>query len=174
MPSEQLRFWLEVVASIAGVVALAAIALELVRARRADTRDFLFQMSNKYSEIKSAETSALSWEFSNLEEWWLIGNKEWVESYMPAYNFYDILATSIRSKTINREFAIKQFGRPFIRFYEKFSGVMHQAIEIEGGGIDWFEDWDWLANEVIRLHPDEKTATKNLNDAYDKVMAKAS
>ena len=174
MPNEQLRFWLETVGSIAGIAALVAIALELLRARRADTRDFLFEMTNKYAEIKNAEVVALSWEFSNVEEWWLLGSKEWVESYMPVYYFYDVLATSVRSKTVNKEFAIKQFGRPFIRFYEKFSSVMHQVIEIEGEGINWFADWDWLADEVVRLYPGEKTATKNLNDAYEKVMAKAS
>jgi hypothetical protein len=174
MPSEQLRFWLEGIGSLAGVVALAAIALELVRARRADTRDFLFQMTNKYAEIKNAEVVALSWEFSNLEEWWLIGNREWRESFVPVYNFYDMFATSVRSKTINKKFAIKQFGRPFIRFHQKFSDVMHQVIEIEGEGINWFEDWDWLADEIVRLYPGETTASKNLKDAYEKVMPKAS
>ena len=49
MPSEQVRFWLEVVASAAGIAALAAIALELLRARRADARDFIFHISENTS-----------------------------------------------------------------------------------------------------------------------------
>ena len=174
MPSEQLRFWLESMGSIAGVAALAAIALELIRARRADTRDFLMQMTKNYSEIVTQANVVQSWEFSNIEEWWLIDRKEKREAWMPVYNFFDILATAIRAKTVNKEFAVGQFGRPFIRFYEKISGVMHESIEIEAGGIDWFADMDWLADEVLKLYPGEKTATKNLNDAYEKVMGKAS
>lgn len=173
MPSETVRFWLESIGSVAGIAALAAIALELLRARRADTRDFLFQITEKHQEIRHETNIAFSWEFSNLEEWYLNDSEENRVAWSAVYSFWDLLAVSVRAKTISKYFAAKQFGRPFLRFYEKFSDVMHQQIEIEGGA-NWFGDIDWLADEVFKLFPGEIEAMNELNEYFEKLKAQAS
>ena len=66
MPSEQLRFWLETLASITGIAALVFIAMELLRARRADSRDFLFHVYEKYEGLAKDMQVVATLQVSNI------------------------------------------------------------------------------------------------------------
>ena len=159
MPSEQIRFWLESIGSVAGVAALAAIALELIRARRADTRDFLFHTHEKYNEIRKEQDLLLSLKFSQLEDYNFSGSEENMDAWVSVFGFWNLIASTTRAKAIDKNIVIEQFARPFLRFYEKFSEAGHQLVE-EQGGLNWFNNIDWLADETIKRFPGEVEAMK--------------
>jgi hypothetical protein len=174
VPNELLRFWLESVASIAGIAALAAIALELQRARRADARDFLFQTHEKWIEIFEERMTVRSLEFSNMDDYLLAlhGSAD-RQALMTVFNFWDLLTRTIRAKAIDKDLAIENFGRPFLDYFGKFSHVQHQRVELQGGS-NWFESFDWFAEEISKILPDEFEAYTKEDEYYEKLKAQAA
>lgn len=164
MPSEQLRFWLEAIGSIAGIVALAAIALELQRARRADEREFLFHAYEKFSGLHRHRVVVEGLESTSFDDFRKSLNDEKTrESLVSIYNFWDLLTRTVKDKSINSKSAVEHFGRVFMVYYVKFSPIHHKWREIEGNS-DWFKSFDWFADEYMRLLPgDWEAAQKRIN-----------
>ena len=170
MPSEQVRFWLEALGSIAGVVALAAIALELIRARRADTRDFLFAASGKLGELLSERIFVNAMEFSNLENWLQLGrDDENVKNFTAVFNFWSLIAKTTKLNAINRNIIFGEYGLPFMVFYEKFSKLYHELAEHTG--MNFFEELDWFANEFAARFPGKHELNKRHNEYVKEVKA---
>lgn len=174
MPSEQLRFWIEIVASFAGIVALFAIAMELVRARRADTRDFLFNANEKLNAISSERLYTESMEFSNLEDWAILvkDDKHW-KKFLAVFNFWELIATATKLNAINKNLVLYEYGVAFMHFYEKFSTVYHELDK--NTGFNMFEELDWFANEFMGSQFSSRFELgKKANDYVNKVIAQAS
>ena len=158
MPSEQVRFILESIASIAAIAALVAIALELQRARRADTRDFLFYTHEKYHEIRKTQDYLLGLNISNVDD--LNKGDKKTDAWMSVYGFWELICRTTQAKAIDKDIVIEQYARPFLRFYDKLADVVHERIE-EQGGLDWFSPVDWFANETYKRYPSEVKSMKN-------------
>lgn len=175
MPSEQLRFWLETITSVIGLIGVFAIALELLRARRADARDFIFHISEKYKDIYNERTLVNSFEFSNMDEWIVVirGKEEHWQAYATVFNFWDLLTKTVRATAIDRKIAITQWGRVFMLFHEKFSQVSRELIELEGGH-NWYENFDWFAEEYMKYLPSDLDAMKRQNEIAERVLAEAA
>jgi hypothetical protein len=174
MPSEQIRFILEAIGSIAGIAALIAIALELQRARKADERDFLFHTYEKFEEISKEWAVATSMEFSTLDELILLTiNEEHENAFLKIFNFWDLFTKTVRDKAISKTSAFEHFGIPFIRYYDKFSLAFHELDEIKGG-YNNFESFDWFYEELTRNYPGESESVKRRETYNAKVKAQAS
>ena len=169
MPSEQLRFWLEAAGSAAGIAALAAIALELLRARKADSRDFYFHVSERYEGLWNERQLLDSVEFSSLEEVYkMIEDKELLKAYAKVSNSWDLLARTVRDNPIDKKLAVEQFGRVFYEYYEKWTPVHNQLNEIEGkGGYGYFAHFDWFAAEYKNHLPGDWEAKLRADEHYE-------
>lgn len=173
MPSEQLRFWLELVASFAGIAALAAIALELQRARKADTRDFLFQTTEKINEIRKERIYLTSLNFSNLKEFLILRrDDEYGQAFVAVFNFWSLLVKTTRLNAVNQKIVFDEYGLAFMNYYEKFSEVQHEFAKVSG--FNWFEELDWFADEYMRLFPGKVELLKKQNEYVEKVVSQAS
>ena len=174
MPSEQLRLVLESIASLAGIVALIAIALELQRARKSDAREYLFHMYEKFEELSNARVFVLSLEFSTLEELIVLtGKGESDDTFFKVFNFWDLFTKTVRDNTINREMAFEHFGIAFIQYYDKYATVFHQLGEIKGG-FNNFDSFDWFSKEFLRAYPGELESVRRRNAFSEKVLAQTS
>ena len=153
MPSEQLRFVLESIASIAGFAALVATALELQRARRADAREFLFHAYEKFNDIHEHRIIVEQLELNSFDDFRReFSDDRARESLVTMYSFWDLLTRTIRDRAIDTKSATEHFGRVFMTYYVKYSPFQHEWRKIEGDS-DWFEDFDWFAEEYFRLRP---------------------
>lgn len=151
MPNEQIRFWLESFASIAGIVGLFAIASELLRARKADARDFLFHMYEKFDAMHEERRLMEQLEFSNYDEFLQLFQDN-DKSMLTIYNFWDLLTRTVKDGIIDSRTALDHFGRIFMTFYNRYSKAHHEYRDIEGNP-EWFATFDWFAKEYHRLKP---------------------
>ena len=174
MPSEQLRFVLEIIGSIAGIAALIAIALELQRARKADERDFLFHTYEKFEELSREWALSTSMEFSTLDELILLTiNEEHQNAFLKIFNFWDLFTKTVRDNAISKSSAFEHFGIAFIRYYDNYSQAFHEMDEIKGG-LNSFESLDWFYEELIKNYPGESESVKRRETYWAKVEAQAS
>ena len=176
MPSEQLRFWLEVFSSFAGLVGLAAIALELLRARRADTRDYLLRIHRRLSEISEERVIVDGFEFSNMDEFFLLWKEgENLTAYRAVYNFWELLIETTRSNPVDKLQIMQGFGDIYMSFYDK---VADASIEIETtfGGM-FFEPFRWFANEYKKNYPhaqEQVESNRKIGEYIEKLKAQSS
>ena len=177
MPSDQVRFVLESIASIAGIAALAAIALELLRARRADARDFLFHTQEKFDAIYDERRIVMALELKSLEEFSSMffgdSDEELRRAWVKVFNFWDMLTRTVRANAIDEKMALEHFGRVFIAYYEKFSPVHKELVEIESG-FDWYENFNWFAAEYMQHHPNDLEASKRGQEYFDSLQVNVS
>ena len=168
MPSEQLQFWLESVASLAGIIGIYAIASELLRARRADAREFLFHMAEKLDEMHEDRRIVEQLKFSNYDEFLSLYQEHDV-AMLKVYNFWDLLTKTVKDKVIDSKVAVDHFGRMFMySFYNKYSKAHHELRDIEDNS-EWFSNFDWFAKEYARLKPGDWAGYEKA----DKYRAKA-
>ena len=174
LPNEQVRFWLESAASLAGIIGLFAIASELLRARRADARDFLFQTQEKWDEIFDERMVVRSLRFSNMDDYLLaLHESENSQAFMTVFNFWDLMTRTIKAKAIDKDIAIHAFGRPFMDYFGKYSHVQHQRVELQGGS-NWFTTFDWFAEEITKTLPGEFDAFSKEDKYVEKLKAQAN
>ena len=174
MPSEQFRFLLESIASAAGILALVAIALELLRARRADARDFLFQTYEKMGVLSADVRYVQAMEFDNLDEMLLLLGDEKVDIiWNNVFSFWDLFTKSVRANAIDKHMAFEHFGAPFLRYYQKHSNALQDWYAISMDLNNW-ESFDWFFNEFMSKYPREIEAEKTRRAYSAKVKAKAS
>ena len=97
MPSEQIRFLLETIGSIAGIAALVAIALEFLRARRADARDFLFHIYEKYEGLAKEMVLVESKKPMNKQELLTLARdaEEFDDAFQKIFNFWEEFTTML-------------------------------------------------------------------------------
>jgi hypothetical protein len=174
VPSDQVRFWLETAASIIGLIGVFAIALELLRARKADERDFLFHTYEKYEEIAAERGIVQNLQFTNVDELVLINSSEGdaQSAYFKVFNYWDLLTKTIQSGAISSKIAAEHFAFPFMTYYEKYSTYIHEWFKIIGG-YGQFDSFDWFAEECQRVMGDSEIPRK-AQEYIDKVKAQAS
>ena len=152
MPSEQTRFWLEAIASLAGIVGLFVVASELLRARKADAREFLFHEIDKFSELHEARRLVENLSFENYDQF-LAHFQTHDKSLLSIFNFWDALTRTVRDGIVDTETALDHFGRVFMySYYIKYSKAHHEFRDIEGNP-EWFANFDWFAKEYARIKP---------------------
>jgi len=176
VPSEQLRFVLETIGSLAGIAALVAIALELQRARRADTREFMSRAYEKYTNLIKERDSLASIEYSSIEELILRPDAEAeYAAFEKTSFFWTELTTEVKHNPSEKKIAIEEFGRLFYGFYEKWSPYLNDLHEIEGeGGYHWTTHMDWFASEYKRILPGDWDARNRLVEYYAKLKTQTS
>ena len=176
MPSEQIRFWFEIFGSFAGLLGLAAIALELLRARRADTRDYLLRIHSRLSEISEERVIVDGFEFSNMDEFFLLWNEgENLKAYRAVYNFWELLIDTTRSNPVDKLQVMQSFGEIYMSFYDKVADV---SIEIETtfGGV-FFEPFRWFASEYNENYPhaqQQADSNRKIGEYIEKLKASNS
>lgn len=117
MLDQQIRFWLEIIGSAAGIIALFAIALELQRARKADTREFYFHIAEKFNAIIDKSQTLFETDLLDFDELILLPNDhERSAAWGPVLNFWDIQTRSAHDNSNDKKFALEQFGRAFYSF----------------------------------------------------------
>ena len=174
MPSDQIRVILENFASVVGIIGIYAIALELLRARKADSREFLFHTYEKFSLLHTERRLVESSEIENLEEFILaFGDKKFDKAFTSIYNFWDLLTRTVNEQTIDKKMALNHFGRVFMQFYSKFSDFNHEFGQITGDTKYW-ENFDWFAAEFDELSPDNLDAINRGDEYVAEVFAKAA
>jgi hypothetical protein len=175
LPSEQVRFWLESTASIIGLIGVFAIALELLRARKADERDFLFHTYEKFEKIAIERGIIQNLEFTKLDELVLINYSEGDVStaYFKVFNYWDLLTKTVQSGAISSKTAAEHFAFPFMTYYEKYSPYIHDWFKIIGE-YGQFDSFDWFAEECKRLVMVDSGIPKRQQEYIDKVKAQAS
>ena len=175
MPSEQLRFIIETAASIIGLIGVFAIALELLRARKADERDFLFHTYEKYEEIAVERGIIFNLNFTKLDELVLITVSEGdaKSAYFKVFDYWDLLTKTIQSGAISSKIAAEHFAFPFMTYYEKYSTYIHEWFKIIGG-YGQFDSFDWFAEECRRLVMIDSEIPRKAQEYIDKVKAQAS
>lgn len=152
MLNEQLRFWLESLASLAAIIGLFTIAKELLRARKADQRDFLFHMSDKLDAMHEERRIVEQLEFSNYDEF-LAHFQTHDEPLLKVYNFWDLLTRAVKDNIVDAKTAIDHFGRLFMyTYYSKYAKAHHEYRDIEGNP-EWFANFDWFAEQYNKLKP---------------------
>ena len=175
MPNEQFRLLLESIASIAGIAALVAIALELQRARRADTRDFLSRAYEKLGALFQEKRLLASIEYSGFDEFSLRTESEAEgNAWEKMFYFWDLLTNEVKHNPSEKKIAIVAFGRSFYVFYEKWSPYLKDLQEIEGeGGYQWPAHMDWFASEYMRILPSDWDARSRLHEYYEELRSQA-
>jgi len=175
VPSEQLRFWLESVGSVAGILALAAIALELQRARKADAREFLARAHEKFISLYPQYLRLSTIEVTTTDEMLLVEDEEGAKAYSEMVNFWDSISTEIRHNPSERKMAVEAFGRAFYGFYEKWSPFLKGIAEIEGeGSYGGAAHLEWFADEYFKHLPGDWAASQRLDTYVEKLKAEAS
>ena len=173
MLSEQIRFWLETLGSIAGISALVFVGLELLRARRADARDFLFHIYEKYEGLADELILVEAVDPVNLEELMaLVEDEEFSAAFQKMFNFWELLTKTVRDNAIDKAIAFEHFGAPFIRFYGIYSNAQHEWNRI-GNGINFFKSFDWFYAEIMKAYPGELEAAGLRNEFVAGLEAKA-
>ena len=152
MPSEQVRFLLESIASTAGIAALVAIALELQRARKADVREFLFHTSEKFDAMHEERRIVEHLEFSTYIDFVKQFQKH-DKALLKVFNFWESLTRAVKDGVIDKKSAVTHYGRVFMyTFYNKYKDVHHELRVIEGNS-EWFRSFDWFAEQYGKLKP---------------------
>jgi hypothetical protein len=145
--------------------------LELQRARRADTRDYLFQSFEKWEEMSKEWTLVLSMEFSTLDELLILTRDETrFNAFLKVFNFWDLLTKTIQDKAIDRSVAFEHYGISFVRYYDKYSKAMQEVDEIKGG-FNNFQSFDWFHEEYLKTYPGEVESVKKRDEYFKKVWA---
>ena len=143
MPSEQVRFWLEAGASIVGLVGVFAIALELMRARKADVREFLFHTGDQFDAMHDERRIVEHLKFVTYIEFVEQFQKN-DEALLKVFNFWESLTRAVKDGVIDKKSAVNHYGRVFMySFYNKYKDVHHELREIEGNS-EWFTSFDSL------------------------------
>ena len=174
MPSEQLRFWLEAIGSFAGIVALAAIALELQRARRADSRDFMFFTFKLFNELYEEQRIIDSLEFSNLEELILLTDDPSIRKAVIAIqDFWELIIVSVKNRAVDINIVLDSFGVPFYRYYQKFSNTFPEWADIYGTET-FHEDVVSFARKYQNLYSVQINAAKKGEEFVKRVRTQAS
>jgi hypothetical protein len=152
VPSEQVRFILESIASIAGIAALVAIALELQRARRADSRDFMFFTFKLHNELYEEQRIVDALEFSNLEELILLTDDPSIRKAVIAIqDFWELIIVSVKNRAVDSNIVLDSFGVPFYRYYQKFSNTFPEWADIYGTE-DFHKDVVSFARKYQKLY----------------------
>ena len=159
MPNEHFRYWLEIAASLATVGALAAIALELLRARRADSQENSWRIGKRHTEIAGERIVFENGKFRNLDEFLLLlENQEYLVAYRAVYNFWDMVITSARTYPANKLWLISSLGELYMRWYSTLADVIHESEA--KFGWRYFDSFDWFANEIESHFPNYGDASE--------------
>jgi len=176
MLNEQIRFWLEIIGSAAGIIALFAIALELQRARKADTRDFYFHIAEKFDRLE--EERAILYEMDTLDFDVLIlipSEDKRYKAFGLIANFWDMVSRAAHENSSDKKIALEQFGNPFYSFYSKWSYYFKGLAEIEGTSFPvGYRYLDWFAEEYLKYFPEEWEAFLKAQAYVDALQNKSS
>jgi hypothetical protein len=110
MENTQLSFWINLIASSTAIIGLLAVAYELYRARKADVRQFHFDTHKMYSiDMKQDRLleSQLSWDTPEEFVTKIAGDYETAQAIKNILDFYTLIASAARDKTINRDKAFE-------------------------------------------------------------------
>jgi hypothetical protein len=167
MSNEQIRFWLESLATIAGIVGLFAIALELMRSRKADTRAFYFHISEKFDALVEHRNILNQWDVPEFDELMLIPDEdERSMAFGQVINFWDMVTKAAHDSRADKNIALEQFGLSYYRFYSKWEFFFKRMKDI-GGSTDLigFRYFDWFAKEFLEKYSDDWEKLQKI-DAY--------
>ena len=152
--NEQLAFWINLFASSTAIVGLFFVAYQLARARKAEVRQFHFDTFKMYSiDMKQDRIleSRMQWENHQDLVTKLTSNLETFHAFKNILDFYTLIASAARDKTISRKKAFQYWGQPIISYWTKYGQIYVEQRQLFGP--ESAADLEWFYNEATKAHP---------------------
>jgi hypothetical protein len=150
--NEQLAFWINLLASATAIVGLFFVAYQLYKARKAEIRQFHFDTFRIFSlDLKQDRLleGRLQWETHDELTQQLINDPETFHALKNILDFFTLIASAARDKTIDRDKAFEYWGQTIMRFWTKYGPMLVEWRHLYGpsaaGDLEWF---DREANKV--------------------------
>ena len=155
MGSESIAYWVDMFASLASVIGLGAVAFELSRARRAEQRQFQFDTFKMFNvDLKDERLIEYQLNRDSVEEFTkeVIADPEKFNAYKNILDFYSLIATAAKSKSINRKNAFNIWGQPLISFWNRYEDLFISRRKMMGP--DAFSELEWFKSMAEKAHPE--------------------
>jgi hypothetical protein len=152
--NEQLAFWIDLFASSTAIIGLFFVAYQLYRARKAEVRQFHFETFKMFSvDLKRDRllTTNLQWDNHKDLSKQLASNLEVGHAFKNILDFYTLIASAARDKTINREKAFEYWGQPVISYWTRYGQIFMEQRKLFGPELAG--DLEWFFNEATKTHP---------------------
>jgi hypothetical protein len=173
MISESVAFWVDLVASFASVIGLGAVAFELPRARRAEHTQFQFDTFKMFNiDLKHERLIEYQLNRDSVEEFTkeVISDPEKFNAYKNILDFYSLIATAAKSKSINRRNAFKIWGQPLISFWNRYEELFISRRKIMGP--EAFTELEWFKSMSEKAHPEFVERFDDLKKEGQKTLKK--
>jgi hypothetical protein len=155
MSSESIAFWVDLFASLASVIGLGAVAFELSRARRAEHRKFHFDTFKMFNvDLKDERLIEYQLNRDSVEEFTkeVVSDPEKFNAYKNILDFYTLIATAAKSKSINRKNAFNIWGQALISFWNRYEDLFISRRKIMGP--EAFSDLEWFKTMAEKANPE--------------------
>jgi hypothetical protein len=155
MITESVAFWVDLFASLASVIGLGAVAFELSRARRAEHRQFQFDTFKMFNvDLKDERLIEYQLNRDSVEEFTkeVIADPEKFNAFKNILDFYSLIASAAKSKSINRKNALKHWGQPLISFWNRYEDLFISRRKIMGP--EAFSELEWFKSLAEKSHPE--------------------
>ena len=153
--NEELAFWIDLIASSTAILGLFFVAYELSRARKAEVRQFHFETFMLFSidmrQDRIIEGQMRLEKHENLVKK-AIRDPEAFHAFKNVLDFYTLIATAARDKTINRDKALDYWGQPIISYWSAYGQLFIENRQLFGSGAG--QDLEWFYKEAVIKHQD--------------------
>ena len=169
--NEQLAFWINLFASSTAIIGLFFVAYQLNRARKAEVRHFQFDTFKMFSiDMKQDRflESQLQWENREHLAAQLASDYETAHAFKNILDFYTLIASAARDKTINRNKAFEYWGQQVISYWKRYGPLLVERRQLLGP--DAFRDLEWFNNEATRSHPNFAESVETMLKADREAM----
>jgi hypothetical protein len=155
MNSQTFAFWIDLFASLASVFGLGAVAYQLSRARKAELRQFQFDTFKMFSiDLKDERAIEYQLNRSSLDEFKkeMVTDPAKANAYKNILDFYSLIASAAKSKSINRKDAFRTWGQPMISFWNRYEELFLERRSVMGE--EAFSDLEWFKTMSEKTHPE--------------------
>jgi hypothetical protein len=154
MINENLAFWFDLLGSSTAILGIFIVAYELYKARKAEIRQFHFDTFKMFTiDMREDRLAVSDLHWANPEE--LItkisGDRELFHSFKNILDFYTLIASAARAKTIDRNKAIEYWGQPIISYWQRYGQILAKSRERFGPATA--ENLEWFYNISIKTYP---------------------
>lgn len=171
--NEQLAFWINLLASSTAIVGLFFVAYQLYKARKAEIRQFHFETYKIFSfDLKQdrLRESGLKWD--NHEELFqqVTSDLETFHSLKNILDFYSLIASAARDKTIDRDKAFEYWGQTIMMFWKKYGPFILEWRRVYGSGA--MADIEWFDKQATRVHKDYANRMEHIQKTSKEIRKK--
>ena len=171
--NEQLAFWINLLTSSTAIVGLFFVAYQLYKARKAEVRQFQFETYKIFSlDLKQDRLREGGLQWDNHEELFqqLTSDLETFHALKNILDFYTLIASAARDKTIDRDKAFEYWGQTIMMFWKKYGPFLLEWRTVYGPAA--MADLEWFVKEATKVHQDYANRMENIQKTGKEVRKK--